>query len=115
MSDDKKPDPIDDLRKGLGLLFRAAKSAVDQLPKDKFEEAVLTGAREVGRAIENVTEQIEKQVFNRDKPSAPPVASASKDDAAKADAKTDASAPEEAKHEEPKNAGDDEPKGPRVA
>ena len=72
---DKKPDPVDDLKKGLGLLFRAAKGAVDQLPTDKLEDVVKTGAREVGRAIENVTETIEKEVLGmapKKKPSAPP-------------------------------------------
>jgi hypothetical protein len=61
-----KPDPIEDVRKGLGLLFRAAKSAIDQLPTRGVEDAVLTGAREVGRAIENVTSTLDKQFFRRD-------------------------------------------------
>src|SRR5690348_14019332 len=75
----KKGDPVDDLKKGLGLLFRAAKGAVDQIPTDKLEDVVKTGAREVGRAIENVTETIEKEVFGippKKKPSAPPPADA---------------------------------------
>jgi hypothetical protein len=69
MSDEKpeeKPDPLEDVRKGLGLLFRAAKSTLEQLPTQKFEEAVVSGAREVGRAIENVTGAIDKQFFKRD-------------------------------------------------
>ena len=37
------PDPIEDVRKGLGLLFRAAKSAIESLPTAKVEDAVLTG------------------------------------------------------------------------
>jgi hypothetical protein len=78
MSDEKKPDPVDDLKKGLGLLFRAAKTAVDELPTGKLEEVVKTGAREVGRAIENVTSTIDEQIFHN-KPhgkaqSAPPPA-----------------------------------------
>ncbi len=88
MADDKKPDPVEDLKKGLGLLFRAAKTAVDELPTGKFEEAVKSGAREVGRAIENVTNTIDKELFH--KKSAPPPA-------APAEAK-----PEEPKPEEPK-------------
>lgn len=64
MSDEKKPDPVDDLKKGLGLLFRAAKTAVDELQTGKLEEAVKTGAREVGRAIENVTSTIDEQIFH---------------------------------------------------
>src|SRR5215475_15972062 len=64
MSDEqKKPDPVDDLKKGLGLLFRAAKTAVDQLPTQKLEKVVVSGVKEVGRAIENVTDQIDRQVF----------------------------------------------------
>ncbi len=68
MSEDhtEKPDPIEDVRKGLGLLFRAAKGAIEQLPTRRVEEAVLSGAREVGRAIENVTEVIDKQIFKRE-------------------------------------------------
>jgi hypothetical protein len=107
MTDEKsdKPDPIEDVRKGLGLLFRAAKGALDQLPTRKVEDAVLTGAREVGRAIENVTGVIDKQFFKRDQGAheegSPP--SAPKDEA-----------PVEAKPDAPPPA-DEEPKGPRVA
>jgi hypothetical protein len=107
MTDDNsdKPDPIEDVRKGLGLLFRAAKGALDQLPTRKVEDAVLAGAREVGRAIENVTGVIDKQFFNRDQGthvegSSPPPP---KEEAA-SEAKPDAPHPP-----------DDEPKGPRVA
>lgn len=65
MADDKKPDPVEDLKKGLGLLFRAARTAVDELPTGKLEEAVKSGAREVGRAIENVTNTIDKELFHK--------------------------------------------------
>ena len=108
MSDDKsdKPDPIEDVRKGLGLLFRAAKGAIEQLPTRQVEDAVLSGAREVGRAIENVTGVIDKQLFKRD--AAAEGSAAAHDetpkDGAPTDAKTDAPHPPE-----------DEPKGPRVA
>lgn len=74
MSDEpqKKPDPIEDVRKGLGLLFRAATTAVNQIPTDKFETAVVSGVKEVGRAIENVAQAIDKEVFkNGHKPAAP--------------------------------------------
>jgi hypothetical protein len=37
---DEKPKPVDDLKAGLGLLFRAAKGAVDRLPTDKLEDVV---------------------------------------------------------------------------
>lgn len=71
MSDSDKPNPIEDIRKGLGLLFRAAKTTLEQLPTGKLEEAVVTGAKEVGRAIENVTQQVEKQIFGNPKGEAP--------------------------------------------
>ena len=64
MSDDK-PNPLEDVRKGLGLLFRAAKTAAQKLPTTKVEEVVATGAREVGRAIENVTTTIEREIFGK--------------------------------------------------
>src|SRR5947207_1184426 len=59
----KQPDPVDDLKKGIGLLFRAAKGAVEQLPTDKLEDVVKKGAGVGGGGIENVTETIEKEVF----------------------------------------------------
>ena len=124
MSDDtKKPDPVDDLKKGIGLLFRAAKSAVDQLPTEKLEKVVVTWVKEVGRAIENVTDQIDRQVFHGTgtvphpedaKPdpakaagATPPAPADAADDknAADPDKKDDAAAP----------PTDDPPKGPRVA
>jgi hypothetical protein len=62
---DEKPTPLRDVRKGLGLLFRAAKTAVEKLQTRGVEEAVVTSAREVGRAIENVASTIEREVFGR--------------------------------------------------
>jgi hypothetical protein len=64
MSDDK-PNPFDDVRKGLGLLFRAAKTTVERLPTKDLEEVVVTSAREVGRAIENVGRTLEREVFGK--------------------------------------------------
>jgi hypothetical protein len=64
MSDDK-PRPLQDVRKGLGLLFRAAKAAVEKLPTRSVEDVVVTSAREVGRAIENVASTIERGVFGK--------------------------------------------------
>ena len=65
MSDEneKKPDPLEDVRKGFGLLFRAAKTAVSELPTDKVEAAVVSGVKEVGKALENVAQAIDKEVF----------------------------------------------------
>jgi hypothetical protein len=65
MSDDDRPNPLTDVRKGLGLLFRAARTAVSRLPKGDLEEAVVTSAREVGRAIENVATTLEREVLGK--------------------------------------------------
>ena len=64
----KKPDPMEDLRTGLGLLFRAAKTAVDEFPTEKIEEAVKQGARDVGKVFETVGEAIDEKVLGRKKP-----------------------------------------------
>jgi hypothetical protein len=63
MSDDK-PKPVDDLKQGLNLLFRAAKGAVDALPTERLEGAVREGAKEVGKAFESVATEIDKVVTN---------------------------------------------------
>ena len=63
MPDDQKPDPFEDVRKGLGLLFRAAKTTIEKLPTKDIEQVVVTTAREVGRAVENVGKTIERDVF----------------------------------------------------
>jgi hypothetical protein len=69
MSDDR-PSPLSDARKGLGLLFRAARTAVGRLPTTDLEEVFVTSAREVGRAIENVAVTIEREVLGKKKPRA---------------------------------------------
>jgi hypothetical protein len=84
--DDKdKHDPIEDVRKGLGLLFRAAKGAVEKIPTKDLEQVVVTSAREVGRALENVAKSVEREVIrvkddlkpqHHDKAAAPPAADA---------------------------------------
>jgi hypothetical protein len=63
MSDDK-PKPVDDIKQGLNLLFRAAKGAVDKIPTDKIEGAMRDGAKEVGKAFETVATEIDKVVTN---------------------------------------------------
>ena len=77
MSDDK-PKPVDDLKQGLNLLFRAAKGAVDKIPTDKIEGAVKDGAKEVGKAFESVASELDKAFTNvTGRPgSAPPPAAA---------------------------------------
>ncbi len=62
-NDPKSSTPGQDVKKAFGLLYRAAKTAVDQLPTKKMEEAVTMGAKEVGRAIENVANTLEKEIF----------------------------------------------------
>jgi hypothetical protein len=106
MSDSDKPNPIDDLRKGLGLLFRAAKTTIDKLPTGQIEEAVITGAREVGRALENVTHSVEEQFLR--KPSARPADEAPSADktAAGADAPKPEAPPEAQKDAAPTEPGD---------
>ncbi len=89
MTDDDKPSPIEDVRKGLGLLFRAARTTLEKLPTRDLEEVVTTGVREVGRAVENVGRTIERDVFGVKK-GAPPADGAAppeppKDDAPKPD------------------------------
>jgi hypothetical protein len=91
---DDKPNAFEDLRKGLGLLFRAAKTTVEKLPTKDLEDAVVTSAREVGRAIENVGKTLEREVFGK-KDAAPPTQTRIADDAAPRPA--DSSAPGEAK------------------
>jgi len=69
MSNDVPPNPLTDLRKGLGLLFRAARTTARKLPSTnlgkELEEAVVTSAREVGRAFENVASTIEREVLGK--------------------------------------------------
>ncbi|MGD0675696.1 MAG: hypothetical protein ABSC94_09780 [Polyangiaceae bacterium] len=72
---DDRPDPLSDTLKGLGLLFRAARTVVRRLPTKDLEEAVSTSAREVGRAIENVATTLERGVLRR-KDGRPPAAGA---------------------------------------
>lgn len=116
MSDDhsEKPDPIEDVRKGLGLLFRAAKSTLEQLPTRSLEEAVVSGAREVGRAIENVTGAIDKQLFKRDSAGAPETPAESPAEASgEHKPEADDSPPAATPKDEPRSP-EDQPKGPRV-
>jgi len=90
---DDKPNAFEDVRKGLGLLFRAAKTTVEKLPTKDLEEVVVTSAREVGRALENVGKTIEREVFGK---------SAAKKDG---DASTPAASPDpkdDEKSDEPK-------------
>jgi hypothetical protein len=77
---DDKPNALDDVRRGLGLLFRAAKTTVEKLPTKDLEEVVVTSAREVGRAIENVGKTLEREVFGKKEGDVPPAADKPKSD-----------------------------------
>lgn len=102
MSDDKR-DPVDDLKEGLGLLFRAAKGAASKLPTDKIEDVAKDAVKEMTRAFETIGHEVEKVV--KGSPSAgaeaPPAASA------------DAPPPPEPKYDDG-YAPEPPPRGPRV-
>lgn len=73
MSDEKpKSDPVDDLKQGLGLLFRAAKGAVEKIPTDKVEDVAKDAAKEVARAFETIGHEVEKVISPNKKSSQPP-------------------------------------------
>lgn len=102
MSDDK-PKPIDDLKEGLGLLFRAAKGAVDKLPTGKIEEVAQDAAKEVTRAFESLGSELEK-------------AFGTTPAAKKSDAPPPAPPKDEKKYDDgyAANPDDETPRGPRV-
>jgi hypothetical protein len=89
MAEDK-PKALDDVRKGLGLLFRAAKTTVEKLPTKDLEEVVVTSAREVGRALESVGKTIEREVFGKKEGEAAGKGEEPKADGEKAEAKPSA-------------------------
>jgi hypothetical protein len=106
MSDDK-PKPVDDLKEGLNLLFRAAKGAVEKLPTNKLEDVAKDAVKEVGRAFESIGTEIEK-VVEKVSGSTPPAAQPGQ-----------APPAPEAKAEDPPKQYDDgyapePPKGPRI-
>lgn len=94
MPDDDKPNPLEDVRKGLGLLFRAAKTSIEKLPTKDLEEVVVTSAREVGRALENVGKTIEREVLGKKDE---PKTRVSTDEAPKAEEETKKDASDEPK------------------
>jgi hypothetical protein len=67
-----EPNPLNDVRRGLGLLLRAARTAARKWPTKDLEEVVTTSAREVGRAIENVAVTIEREMFGKSGGPKPP-------------------------------------------
>ena len=85
---DEKPKPVDDLKQGLNLLFRAAKGAVDKIPTDKIEGALKDGAKEVGKAFESVANEVDKVFHTTSSPgtSQPQATTAEQDAEAKKNA-----------------------------
>ena len=96
MSDEKpKTDPVDDLKQGLGLLFRAAKGAVEKLPTDKVEDVAKDAAKEVARAFETIGHEVEKVISPTGKKgSQPPPAEAKTTDASSTPPAGETKAPE---------------------
>ncbi len=127
MSEDK-PRPMDDVKEGLGLLLRAAKTAAKGIPTDNVENIVVEGAKEVGRAFETVASTID-DMWNKATGSSPPPADAPPADAPPADAppadappasgtaapSASTAPPKDAdKPSEASSTSGDEPRGPRV-
>ncbi len=110
MSDDQKPKPLDDLKEGLGLLFRAAKGAVEKIPTDKAEEVAKDAAKEMGRAVETIGGEVEKlwnKATGAEKKGTPPPPAPTAEEAK--DEKK-----EEPQHYDDAYAPEPPPKGPRV-
>lgn len=67
--DDKPDDPTDQLKQGLGLLFRAARGmardAKKEIERTNFGRAVEDAGRELVRATANVMNRIAHEVDNR--------------------------------------------------
>lgn len=100
-------DAVAELKKGLGHLFKAAKSAVNELPTKDFEDAVLTGVKEVGRALGNVKDTLETELLGKSEgasqgetsaraPSAPAPAATAPSNAAPAAAAAQGASPADA-------------------
>ncbi len=107
MSDDEKPKPLEDLKAGLGLLFRAAKGAAEKLPLEKVEEVAKDAAKEMGRAIETIGDEADK-LYKKATGSEKPAAATEQRDA------TEAKKEEPPQHYDDAYAPEPPPKGPRV-
>ncbi len=107
MSD--KPKPVDDLKEGLGLIFRAAKGAVERLPTDKLEDVAKDAVKEVGRAFESLGSEIEKVVEKVSGSTAPPAQQEKQAESAPA---TEAKKEDEPRYDD--GYAPEPPKGPRI-
>jgi hypothetical protein len=78
MSDDreKKEDPVEELKQGLGHLWRAARGIATEVKKEAtrtdFGKAIDDAGREFVRAAANVVDRIAVEVNELAKPSPPP-------------------------------------------
>ena len=110
MSDDK-PKPLDDLKEGFGLLFRAAKGAVESIPTDKIEKVGKDAAKEVGRAFESIGSEVDKLIHQAKPNTQPPPQGAAPP---AANAAPPAEPPKEDVKYDDGYAPEPPPKGPRV-
>jgi hypothetical protein len=86
--------PIDDLKDGFSLIFRAARGMAKDIQPDKVDHAMNTGAKELVRVINTVGRalgaELEKNFGGQDQPpkrgSAPPPAGGPPPDAPRATA-----------------------------
>jgi hypothetical protein len=121
MSDDSRK-PVDDLKEGLGLIFRAAKGAVERFPSDKLEDVAKDAAKEVSRAFESIGHEIDRAFGKPGSRSTPAPPEAPADSPPPAEAKKDepptAATPEGPPAKDEKRYDDgyapEPPKGPRI-
>ncbi len=109
MSDENKPDPLDDLRKGLGLLFRAAQNTVSSLPSTGLEKVIATGAEEVKRAFVNVGQVIEREMRGATDETPKPPPEGSKNNEANEPKPQETQVPSDSPPDQVRIAKDDEP------
>jgi len=107
MSEDKPSKPVDDLKEGLNLLFRAAKGAVQSLPTDKVETVAKDAVKEVNRAFESLGAEIQQAIAGKPAQQHPPA-----EPPAQANANPDAPKEDPAKFDD--GYAPEPPKGPRV-
>ena len=100
MAEDKKP--LDDLKEGLGLIFKAAKGAVEKLPTDKAETFAKDAVKDLGKVFDSLGNEVDK-AWQKATGSQPPA------EPKPAEAKKPAPPFDDAYGPEPT-----EPKGPRV-
>src|SRR6185312_10374958 len=66
---EQRPSALSDLRKGLGHLFRAARTTASKIPTKDIEASLVSGAKEVAhevrRSFENVASTLEREVLGK--------------------------------------------------